>query len=107
MKVEHNRQRKEHVMNDQAKILKDIEREISAQMDGDGFAGTVPPRLTFQSDMQRFMASAENLLRSTRKRLLEADAVYREKRVTLVNQMTDDLHRLDQEHDARIAELRA
>jgi hypothetical protein len=57
--------------------------------------------------MQRFIASAENLLRSTRKRLLDADAVYRERRATMVNAMTDELHRLDRDHDARIAELRA
>jgi hypothetical protein len=87
--------------------MRDLASEMrQRRIEGDGFAGTVPPVFK-QAELERFMASAETLLRSTRKRLLDADAAYREKRANIVNAMTDELHRLDRDHDGRIAELRA
>jgi hypothetical protein len=57
-------------------------------------------------EVEGYLRNGERMLQLARKRLIDVDAVYRKRRGELVNKLSDELSKLDHEHEADVLGIR-
>ena len=57
-------------------------------------------------EVEGYLRNGERMLQLARKRLIDVDALYRKRRGELVNKLSDDLAKLDHEHEADVLSIR-
>jgi hypothetical protein len=77
--------------------METLQKDLKVAMD-------LPPA---GDELDRYMRHAERMLEIARQKQLALEAVYGRRRRELVNKLSDELHRLEAEHDAATDNLRS